>query len=36
MKAVDLVTPEILFLLCLGGIAFIVILKLIFKDRNRR
>jgi hypothetical protein len=34
MHAVDQITPEVLFVMCLGGIAFILIFKAIFKKRH--
>jgi hypothetical protein len=34
MHAIDLVTPEILLVMCIGGIAFILIFKAIFKKRR--
>jgi hypothetical protein len=33
MHAVEQITPEILLIMCLGGIAFIVIMKLIFRKK---
>ena len=34
MHAMDLVTPEVLLVMCIGGIAFILIFKAIFKKRH--
>jgi hypothetical protein len=34
MHAVKLVTPEVLIVMCIGGIAFILIFKAIFKNRD--
>ncbi len=34
MHATKLITPEVLLVMCLGGIAFIVILKLIFRKKK--
>lgn len=34
MHAVDLITPEILLTMCIGGIAFILIFRAIFKKRH--
>jgi hypothetical protein len=34
MHAVKLVTPEVLVVMCIGGIIFIVIFKAIFKKRD--
>jgi hypothetical protein len=34
MHAIDLVTPEVLLVMCIGGIAFILIFKAIFKKRD--
>jgi hypothetical protein len=34
MHAVKLVTPEVLVVMCIGGIAFIIIFKAIFKKRD--
>lgn len=34
MHATKLITPEVLLMLCLGGIAFILIFKAIFKKKN--
>jgi hypothetical protein len=34
MHAVDLITPEILLVMCIGGIAFILIFRAIFKKRH--
>lgn len=34
MHAVKYITPEVLLVMCLGGIAFILILKAIFKRRK--
>jgi hypothetical protein len=33
MHAVDLITPEILLVMCIGGIVFILIFKAIFKKK---
>jgi hypothetical protein len=33
MHAVDLITPEILLTMCIGGVAFILIFRAIFKKR---
>ncbi len=34
MHAVKQITPEVLLIMCLGGIAFIIILKLIFRKKR--
>lgn len=34
MHGTKLITPEILLLLCIGGIAFILIFKAIFKKKG--
>ena len=34
MHAMDLITPEIILVMCIGGIAFILIMKAIFKKRH--
>lgn len=34
MHGTKLITPEVLLVMCIGGIAFIVILKLIFRKKN--
>lgn len=34
MHAIDKVTSEVLLLLCLGGIAFILIMKAIFRKKQ--
>lgn len=34
MHAVNLITPEVLIVLCIGGIAFIVIFKAIFRKEK--
>lgn len=34
MHATKLVTPDVLLLMCIGGIAFIVIMKLIFRKKG--
>jgi hypothetical protein len=34
MHAVKQITPEVLLILCIGGIAFIVIMKLIFRKKR--
>lgn len=34
MHAVDLITPEILLTMCIGGILFIIIFKIIFRKRH--
>jgi hypothetical protein len=34
MHAVDQITPEIVLLLCIGGIAGILILRAIFKSKK--
>ncbi len=31
MHAVDQITPEILLVMCIGGIVFIVVLKILFR-----
>jgi hypothetical protein len=31
MHAVKQITPEVLFIICLGGIAFILIMKALFR-----
>jgi hypothetical protein len=35
MHAVNQITPEVLLVMCIGGILFIVILKAIFRKRDR-
>jgi hypothetical protein len=34
MHAIKLVTPEVLVVMCIGGIIFIVVFKAIFKKRD--
>ena len=34
MHAVDQITPEVLLVMCIGGIAFILIYKAIFRKRK--
>jgi hypothetical protein len=34
MHGTKLVTPEVLLVMCIGGIVFIVILKLIFRKKR--
>jgi hypothetical protein len=34
MHAVNQITPEVLVVMCIGGIAFILIMRAIFKKRN--
>ncbi len=34
MHAIDQITPEVLLLMCIGGIAFILIFKAIFRDKK--
>ncbi len=34
MHAVKFITPEVLLVMCIGGIAFIVIMKLIFRQKR--
>jgi len=34
MHAVKFITPEVLLIMCIGGIAFIVIMKLIFRKKR--
>lgn len=34
MHAVKLVTPEVVVVMCIGGIAFILIMKAIFRKRK--
>jgi len=34
MHAVNQITPEVLLVMCIGGIAFILILKAIFRKGN--
>lgn len=34
MHAVEQITPEVLLIMCIGGIAFVVIMKLIFRKRK--
>lgn len=34
MHAVKFITPEVLLVMCIGGIAFIVIMKLIFRQKK--
>jgi len=31
MHAIDQITPEVLLIMCIGGIAFVLIMKAIFK-----
>lgn len=31
MHAVDLITPEVLLVMCIGGIAFVLIFRAIFR-----
>jgi hypothetical protein len=33
MHAIDLVTPEVLLVMCIGGIAFVLIFRAIFKKK---
>jgi hypothetical protein len=33
MHGTKLITPEVLLVMCIGGIAFIVIMKLIFRKK---
>jgi hypothetical protein len=34
MHAVKYITPEIIVLMCIGGIAFVLIFRAIFKNRH--
>jgi hypothetical protein len=34
MHAVKYITPDVLLVMCIGGILFILILKAIFRKRN--
>lgn len=34
MHAVNQITPEVLLVMCIGGIAFIIIFKAIFRKRH--
>jgi hypothetical protein len=34
MHAVNQITPEVIVVMCIGGILFILIMKAIFKKRN--
>lgn len=34
MHAVKFITPEVLLVMCIGGIAFILIMKLIFRKKR--
>jgi len=34
MHGTKLITPEVLLVMCIGGIAFIVIMKLIFRKKK--
>jgi len=34
MHAIKQITPEILLMLCIGGIAFILIFRAIFRDKK--
>jgi hypothetical protein len=34
MHATKQITPEVLLIMCIGGIAFIVIMKLIFRKKR--
>lgn len=34
MHGTKLVTPEVLLVMCIGGIAFIIIMKLIFRKKR--
>ncbi len=34
MHGTKLITPEVLLVMCIGGIAFIVIMKLIFRKKR--
>ncbi len=34
MHAVKLVTPEVIIVMCIGGIAFILIMKAIFRKQK--
>lgn len=34
MHAVKFITPEVLLIMCIGGIAFILIMKLIFRKKR--
>lgn len=34
MHAINQVTPEVLLIMCLGGIAFVLIFRAIFRNRR--
>ena len=34
MHAIEQITPEILLMMCIGGIAFILIFKAIFRNKK--
>lgn len=34
MHAINQITPEVLLMMCIGGIAFILIFKAIFKNKK--
>jgi hypothetical protein len=34
MHAINEITPEILLVLCIGGIAFIIIFRMIFRKKD--
>lgn len=34
MHAVNLITPQVVIVMCIGGIAFVLIMKAIFRKRN--
>lgn len=34
MHGTKLITPEVILVMCIGGIAFIVIMKLIFRKKK--
>jgi hypothetical protein len=35
MHAVNQITPDVLLVMCIGGIVFILIMKAIFRKRDR-
>lgn len=35
MHAVNQITPEVLLVMCIGGVVFILIFKAIFRKRDR-
>lgn len=34
MHAVNQITPEVLLIMCIGGIAFIIIMRVIFRKKK--